>query len=236
VYLRESSGSLNHGIVDDFKNMIHYFSVPVRVALFVESGLVDQANGNTIMRRVYPHGIYVPIFQRGNPGIQAGLGALLHALGDPADKLHLAAMACRGVFSGLFTWDRFNTALVQGGWLWLRQYSRAYAKIIYTVMVLIFAAIENYELRDMDAMRGRILSLAGKPVGNPLGGPSPWQVRKGIYLKGPNVIIPVSLEAHASVRDTIPPVVANIDWKQNAQVAANGQAESSAKKVVSEET
>src|SRR5437773_11833607 len=103
--------------------MIHYYSVPVRVALFVKSGLVDQVSGNTIVRRVCPHGTYVPIFQRGNPGIQAGLGALLHAVGDPPDKLHLAAMACRGAFSGLFTWDRFNTALVQGGWPWLRQYS-----------------------------------------------------------------------------------------------------------------
>lgn len=234
AYLRESSGSLNNGIMADIKNLMHYFSVPVRVALFVESGLVEQANGETFVRKVYPHGVYVPIFQRGNPGTQAGLGASLHTLGDPADKLHLAAMACRGAFSGLFTWDRFNTALVQGGWPWLRQYSRAYARMIYTVMVLIFAAIECYKLDDMDAMRERILSLAGKLVGNPSRGPSPWRIRKAIYLTGPKVTMPVSSVAYASVSLLRSPAGAGTDRKQNVKVAANGEAEPPAK--ISEHT
>jgi hypothetical protein len=43
--------------MSDFKNFKHYFSVPVRFALFVESGLVDQAKGNTIIRKVYPHSL-----------------------------------------------------------------------------------------------------------------------------------------------------------------------------------
>jgi hypothetical protein len=199
VYLRESSGSLNHSFSQDFKNFQYYWSLPVRVALLIESGLLDEVNASNVMKKVYPHGVYVPLFQRGNPSIQSGLGAQLHTLGDPADKLHLAAIACRGVFSGLFTWDRFNSVLVQGGWPWIRQYSRGYAKMIYTVMVLIFAAVENYELRDMEEMRMRILALAGKLVGNPSGGPSPWRVRKSVYLQGPKVTVSPRYEAQTSV-------------------------------------
>ena len=67
------------------------------------------------MKKVYPHGVTIPIVQRGNPGIQDGLGAQPHTVGDPADKLHFAAIACRGAVSGLFIWDRFSNVLVQGG-------------------------------------------------------------------------------------------------------------------------
>lgn len=189
VYLRESSGSLKQSSSQDFKDLKQYYSVAVRVDLLVESGLVDRTNAPVVVKKVYPHGLYVPLFQRGNPSIQPGLGSELHTLGDPGDKLHLAAIACRGAFSGLFTWDRFNNTLVQGGWPWLRQYSRAYAKMIYTAMVLLFAAIENYDLGDMDGTRWRILALAGKLVGNPSGGPSPWRVRKGVYLKCPKITV-----------------------------------------------
>jgi len=199
VYLRESAGSLNRSMSEDYKFMSHYFSVPVRVDLFVKTGLVDQFQASNMIKKAYPHGAYIPLFQRGNPTIQPGLGAELHTLGDPADKLQLAAVACRGAFSGLFTWDRFSSVLVQGGWPWLRQYSKAYAKMIYTVMVLIFAAIENYEIGDMDAMRMRIIALAGKLVGNPAGGPSPWRVRKSVSLRGPKIAARARLQPQQNV-------------------------------------
>jgi hypothetical protein len=170
----------------------------VRVALLVESGLLDQENASRVMKKVYPHGLHVPIVQRGNPGIQSDLGAHVHTLGHPEGELHLAAIACRGVFSALFTWNRFNSFLVQGGWPWLRQYSRAYA-MIYTVMVLMFAAIENYNMNNMVVTRTRILALAGKLVGSQSGDRSQWTVRKSVYLRGPKVTIPAGPEAKAIV-------------------------------------
>jgi hypothetical protein len=66
-------------------------------------------------------------------------------------------------------------------------------------MVLIFAAVENYNLGDMAAMRMRILALAGKLVGNPNGGVSPWRVRASVYLTGPKVAARARLQPLASV-------------------------------------
>lgn len=222
VYLRESSGSLSDSTSHNFTKFKHYFSVPVRVALLVESGLLNQENASRVMKKVYPHGLYVPIVQHGNPSIQSDLGAHLHTLGHPEDKLHLAAIACRGVFSALFTWNRFNSVLVQGGWPWLRQYSRAYAKMIYTVMVLMFAAIENYDMNDMVATRTRILALAGKLVGSQSGDRSQWTVRKSVYLRGPKVTIPARPEAKAIVSVSRVITVTdtdrlNAEWPGNAR-------------------
>jgi hypothetical protein len=89
--------------------------------------------------------------------------------------------------------------LVQGGWPWLRQYSRAYARVVYTVMVLIFAAIESYTLADEGMMRTRLLALAGKLVGSVDGSPTLWRVRKSPYLKGPKLNVPSKLEGQATV-------------------------------------
>ena len=200
TYMRESSGSLQRSVKEDYNFMRHYFSVPVRVELFVKSGLVNERDASNMISKVYPHGITIPVFQRGNPAIQTGLGVELHALGDPGDKLQLAAIACRGAFHAAFTWDRFNSVLVQGGWPWLRGYSKAYAKMVYTVMVLIFAAFENYQFNDRAEMHTRILALAGKLVGNPAGGHSPWTVRRSVYLKGPKVTARARLHPRHMVR------------------------------------
>jgi hypothetical protein len=102
VYLRESSGSINHSLSRDFSRNKEYFSVPVRVNLLVESGLLDRASAAGVMKKIYPYGVLVPGFQRGNPKIQSGFGSELHTLGDPADRIHLAAIACRGAFLGSF--------------------------------------------------------------------------------------------------------------------------------------
>lgn len=199
VYLRESSGTINASTSSNFKYLKAYYSPSVRVDLFVEVGMTDPARAAAIIKRVYPHGLYVPVVQRGNPRIEPGLGAALHGMQDPDDKVHVAALACRGAFQALFTWDRFNTMLVQGGWPWLRQYSRAYAKVIYTAMVLLFAGAENYVMNDMNSVRSRILLLAAKLVGNPIGGMSPWKIRHSSYLKGPKVVLPPVITVSASV-------------------------------------
>jgi hypothetical protein len=199
VYLRESSGTLNRSISDDWSAFKHYHSVPVRIELFAKSSLVNHTQAESVIKNVYPHGVLVPVFQRGNPSTLTGLGSLLHEMKPPEDKLHVAAMACRGTFQGLLTWYRFNAMLIQGGWPWLRQYSRAYARVVYTAMVLIFAAIESYTVEDMAAMRTRLLALAGKLVGGIDGGPSGWKVRKSPYLKGPKLAIPLRVEGPASV-------------------------------------
>ena len=78
--------------------MKYYFSVPVRVELFEQTGLAGPSMASTMIKKVYPHGVTIPVFQRGNPQIQTGLGVELHAMGDPKDKLQLAAIACRGAF------------------------------------------------------------------------------------------------------------------------------------------
>lgn len=72
--------------------------------------------------------------------------------------------------------------------------------MIYTVMVLIFAAFENYQFNDRAEMCARVLALAGKLVGNPAGGPSRWTVRKSVYLKGPKVAARAWLRPQHMVR------------------------------------
>jgi hypothetical protein len=203
VYLRNSSGSLSHSMSDDFKRIHYYNSLPVRVDLFLKSRLVDYGQANDILRRVYPNKLFLPALQGSNPSLQPGLGALLHEMQNQEDKLIVAGVACRATFSGLLTWNHFNSMLVQGGWPWLRQYSRAYARMVYTVMVLIFAAIENYVFNDVEAMGSRLLALAGKLVGGPVGGPSPWKVRQSPYMKEVKLIIPVRIERLAIVGNDI---------------------------------
>ena len=177
--------------MDNFRLHHQYFHVSHRVDLLAESGVTSAANAKVVMEKVYPLNAFsVPGFHRGNPRVHHDLGSDLHQMGDPADKIHLCAVACRGAFSGLFTWSRFNAVLVQGGWPWLRGYSRAYARTIYTAMVLIFVAIECYILEDMDVMRIRLLSLAAKLIGNPEEGKTAWRIRQGAYLKGEKISVP----------------------------------------------
>lgn len=198
VYLRESSGSAHLSYVDNFKLHYQYFHVSHRIDLLAESGITNAADAKVIMKKIYPLSAFsVPGFHRGNPRVHHNLGSELHQMGDPADKIHLCAVACRGAFSGLFTWSRFNAVLIQGGWPWLRRYSRAYARTIYTAMVLIFVAIECYNLEDLDVMRTRLLSLAAKLVGSPDEGMTTWRVRQGAYLKGEKISVPTIPSANA---------------------------------------
>jgi hypothetical protein len=69
--------------------------------------------------------------------------------------------------------------------------------MVYTVMVLIFTVIENYELGDTEAICGRIIALAGKLIGHPDKGASPWKVRKSVYLRDPKVILSGPIESRA---------------------------------------
>jgi hypothetical protein len=207
VYLRNSSGSLNHSMSDDFWRIKLYNSMPVRIELFGRGMLVDDFQASTLLQQVYPNKLVIPALQGSNPRIQPGLGASLHEMKNSEDKLLVAALACRGTFSALLTWNHFNTMLVQGGWPWLRQYSRAYARMVYTVMVLIFAAIENYDFHDVEAMRMRLLSLAGKLVGGPMGQLSPWKVRQSPYLKEEKLTIPLRVEGLTSVSDDVPQMI-----------------------------
>ena len=188
AYLRESSDSANLSFMDNFRLHHQYFHVSRRVDLLADSGITSEADAKAIMEIVYPLSAFsVPGFHRGNPRVHHNLGSDLHQMEDPADKIQLCAVACRGAFSGLFTWSRFNAVLVQGGWPWLRRYSRAYARTIYTAMVIIFVVIECYILEDMDVMRTCLLSLAAKLIGNPEEGKPAWRVRQGAYLKGEKI-------------------------------------------------
>ena len=102
------------------------------------------------------------------------------------------------MFTALFGWNQMNTFLVQGGWPYLRQYPRAYARVVFTVMILIFAAVESYNIGDMNTMNVRVLALAGKLVGDPGKPFNYWKVRKSPYLRGPKLAIPLG-PAHANV-------------------------------------
>jgi hypothetical protein len=196
VYLRPSGGSANQSWGELFSQPYKYASPSVRVDLLVKSGLMGVDDAKAVMKKIYSRGALLPVLsQRGVPNISGGFGAELHGLAHPADKINLAAVAGIATFSGLFTWERFNGVLVEGGWPWLRQYSRAYARTIYTAMVLIFAAIETNHLADLDKMRERLISLAGKLVGDPANPRSHWRVRKSAYLQKGKVSIPGSLDA-----------------------------------------
>lgn len=213
---------MNRSFSDDFKAIKQYHAVSVCVHCLPNLGLLTSCKLHIFIKRGYPHGLTVPVSQRGNLSALPGLGSLLHEMRDPEDRLHVAALACRGTFQRLFTWDRLNTMLVQGGWAWLRQYSKAYARVIYTAMVLIFAAIESYTLDDMAAMRTRLLALAGKLVVGPNGSPSPWKVRKSPYLKGPTLTIPLKIEGPASVSVFLIAIITHFNTPQGPQVQVAG--------------
>ena len=194
VYLRESAGSQALGFSDDWKYRRFYFSQGVRVALLTKTGLADERQATDLIRMVYPQN---PVWQRVNPNCHPDLGLMMHTLPHPADKLHLAAITCRAMFVALRSWDCFNSVLVSGGWPWIRGYSSAYARMIYTVMTLLFAAYECLTFVDTGIWRDRILALAGKLVGDPSGQMIIHRVRKTTYLRDPKVGVPTALEARA---------------------------------------
>ncbi|KAH8693406.1 hypothetical protein GQ44DRAFT_733897 [Phaeosphaeriaceae sp. PMI808] len=189
VYMRGSSGTVTASFSDDFRKQKIYNSVAVRINLFVQSGLADQTTAAIIFKQVYPKTL--ASFFAFSPNFKTGLGADIHGAQHPDDKIYVAAMACRGLFSAIFSWNQMNTFLVQGGWPWLRQYPRAYARLVFTVMMLLFAAVECYHITDINSVRTRLLSLAGKLVGNPnISQPNYWKVRKSPHLKGKKITIP----------------------------------------------
>jgi hypothetical protein len=188
-YLRPCSSSNNSKILR------YYRSISVRTELLTRAQLADQSQAMELMKIVYPLGKYVPLLQNTNPPVATGLGMALHDMEDGEEKLFVVAMACRGTFAGAETWAHLHTMLVEGGWPWLRGYSPAYAKMVYTVMALIFSGIENYQFDDMLAMKARLLGLAGKLVGAPPGFPgfSPWRMMKSPCLKGRRLTIPMTI-------------------------------------------
>ena len=197
VHLRESAGSLNRSVSEDWRFRQYYFSKAVRVELLQLSGLADLPTSAHLLSIVYPQ---IPFWQRVNPPTHPDLGASLHSLPHPQDKIRIVALACRCTFVAHRSWDCFNNVLISSAWPWLKGYSRAYARMIYTAMLLIFAAFETYTFDDTLEMRERLIALAGKLVGL-APGQLGYRVRSSAYLRGQRAAIPLSIIESPIVRN-----------------------------------
>jgi hypothetical protein len=201
IYHMCSGGSERMSIKQEYMFRRKYWSIEERIDLFVRAGLRDEKDSREVIKKVYPRGMLWPSHH--NPSFEVGLGVQLHSMEAESACLTVAAMACKANFNALMGWNQFSSLLIQGAWPWLRQYSKAYAQVIFTTMVLLFSVIENYEGGDAQIMGARIVRLANKLVGGPdavTGEKSPWQVRNSPFLSGPKVSVPSEVHLPATVR------------------------------------
>jgi len=174
----------------------YYHTPQSSIDLLQKVGLVDMRTACNAWKCVFDR--WSSMNPRG-PDTAVNLGAVLHSIPEDVACLYVVMIACRGCFSGQRTWARMNKVLVQGGWPWLKRYTKAFAKSVFLAMVSLIAAVEvgilNVDVGDI------LMSLARTLVGR---SGQMWRVRQNCRLKEKKIrIAAVHDDTKASVSPSL---------------------------------
>jgi hypothetical protein len=160
---------------------LRYLSGAYYVEVFCDAGLAEYNEAQ---------GIYQQALMRQWTLTGAGkenIGAGLHSRFKGRDGLIVAMIACQGSFYGSRGWTFLTRTLIQGGWPWLGNYAKDYAKVIYLAMICLFCIVRHAPGTRRPDIGQLILALAAKLVDPNCFGVGMVKVRVNDELAGKKV-------------------------------------------------
>jgi hypothetical protein len=177
AFMLDGAGqNARHAIVQEYNDPW------IVVRLLAKAGLVNEQEARATMQTTFPR--YTTWM--GLRNVAKGLGLEFHFATEAEMTLHMLTIAAYGSYHGQQGWRRWNRVLMEGAWPRLRGYRKAYARLVYTVVVSLFAAVElGYVNTGVTAL---MIELVKTLVGGGYGGGA-WKVRKCHSLKDKKVRI-----------------------------------------------
>ena len=185
IYLRTSevlaSLVLRGGTKAELEDMVHIIKTykgPWPVAkLLAKTGILDEVEArNSLSTTFRNYNSYMTY----RPDSRTGLGLDFHSMKEAEIVRHMLVLGAYGCFHGQLGWRRWNRVFMEGAWPLLCGYRKAYAKVIYTLTVSLFAALEldyvNSGVTDL------MVTLIKMLVGSTYSG-GPWKLRSTHRLK-----------------------------------------------------